>query len=220
MYARILRQLRAWAHSRSDEGAVYLGYRVGHIKGEAAIFRAVVYNKGAAVLHMLRRLVGDEAFFRGLQRFYRTWRFSKAGSEDLRAAMEAEAGVPLARFFERWIYNECSPDARFSWQIETGGDTDDEAVVRIEQQGDVFDFPVTVDGRLPGRDPDRDAREGDRSGGRAADPAQGPAGQGRGQPRRDDGGGVAEVTAGATLTACRWRPREDRLSAREVRRQP
>ena len=143
VYARILRQLRAWAIRGSDEGAVYLGYRVGHIKGNSRMFRAVVYNKGAAVLHMLRRLMGDEAFFRGLQRFYRTWRFRKAGSEDLRAAMEAEAGIPLSRFFERWIYNSALPKARFSWRANTGG-TDDEAVVRIEQEGDIFDFPVTV----------------------------------------------------------------------------
>ena len=47
----------------SDQGPVYLGYRLGHIKGESRVFRALVYNKGAAVLHMLRRLIGDEAFF-------------------------------------------------------------------------------------------------------------------------------------------------------------
>ena len=45
------------------KGPVYLGYRLGHIKGESRVFRALVYNKGAAVLHMLRRLIGDEAFF-------------------------------------------------------------------------------------------------------------------------------------------------------------
>jgi len=57
--------------------------------------------------------------------------------------MEAEAGVPLSRFFERWIYNSSLPTARFSWRTGAGG-TDDEAVVRIEQEGDIFDFPVTV----------------------------------------------------------------------------
>ena len=67
----------------------------------------------------------------------------KAGSEDLRAAFEAEAGVSLERFFERWIYNGSLPAARFSWHIDTAGNAET-ALVRIEQQGDVFDFPVTV----------------------------------------------------------------------------
>ena len=58
-----------WAIDQSAQGPVYLGYRLGHIKGDGRVFRALVYNKGAMVLHMLRRLVGDEVFFGGLRRF-------------------------------------------------------------------------------------------------------------------------------------------------------
>ena len=64
------------------------------------MFRALVYNKGAAVLHMLRRLVGDETFFNGLRRFYAEQKFQKTGTEDLRRAIEAESGRPLERFFD------------------------------------------------------------------------------------------------------------------------
>ena len=73
----------------SEQGPVYLGYRLGHIKSDGRVFRALVYNKGAMVLHMLRRLVGDEAFFAGLRTFYDERRFKKAGTDDFRAAMEA-----------------------------------------------------------------------------------------------------------------------------------
>ena len=78
------------------------------------MFRALVYNKGAAVLHMLRRLLGDEAFFRGLRRFYDGRRFQKAGTDDLERAMEAESGRVLDRFFERWIYGTDIPRIRYS----------------------------------------------------------------------------------------------------------
>ena len=47
------------------QGPIDLGYRLGHIQGDGRVFRAIVYNKSAVVLHMLRRLMGDEAFFRG-----------------------------------------------------------------------------------------------------------------------------------------------------------
>ncbi len=80
----ILRQFRRWSIDQSDEGPIYLGYRLGHIKGESRVFRALVYNKGALVLHMLRRLVGDEAFFAGVRRYYKEHRFTKAGTDDLR----------------------------------------------------------------------------------------------------------------------------------------
>jgi len=71
--------MRRWAMNQSDQGPVYLGYRLGHIKSDGRIFRALVYNKGAAVLHMLRRLIGDEAFFKGIRRFYADAKFRKAG---------------------------------------------------------------------------------------------------------------------------------------------
>ena len=61
----ILRQLRRTAAANTRNGPVWLGYRLGHLQGDGRIFRALVYNKGALVLHMLRRLLGDDAFFRG-----------------------------------------------------------------------------------------------------------------------------------------------------------
>ncbi|MSO62106.1 MAG: hypothetical protein EXQ50_08460 [Acidobacteria bacterium] len=135
----ILRQFRRWAVDDSNQGPVYLGYRLGHIKGESRVFRALVYNKGAAVLHMLRRLIGDEHFFPGLRRYYADNRFKKAGTDDLRKAMEAESGRNLERFFERWIYDSAIPRLRFS-SIQEGPDL----VVRFEQSAEVFDVPVTV----------------------------------------------------------------------------
>jgi hypothetical protein len=135
----VLRQFRRWAMDQSDQGAVYLGYRLGHIKSDSRVFRALVYNKGASVLHMLRRWVGDEAFFRGVRRYYAENRYKKAGTEDLQRAMEAETGRTLERFFERWIYQSGLPRIRYSTAIEG-----QEVVVRFEQVGEVYDVPVTV----------------------------------------------------------------------------
>jgi hypothetical protein len=134
-----LRHLRRWAMSQSDQGAVYLGYRLGHIKGDSRVFRAIVYNKGASVLHMLRRLIGDEAFFAGLRRYYNDHKYEKAGTEDLQRAMEAAAGQSLTRFFEQWIYASGLPRVRYSTATEG-----QELIVRFEQVGEVFDVPVTV----------------------------------------------------------------------------
>jgi Peptidase family M1 domain len=138
-FASMLRQLRKWAIDSSDQGPVSLGYRLGHIRGESRVFRALVYNKGAAVLHMLRQLSGDEAFFRGLRRFYRESRFRKVGTDDFRLAMERETGLSLERFFQQWIYGSAIPRVKVGYRVE-GSDI----VVRVEQVGEVFDVPVTV----------------------------------------------------------------------------
>jgi hypothetical protein len=139
-FREVIRQFRRWAMDQSDQGAVYQGYRLGHIKSDSRVFRALVYNKGAMVLHMLRRLMGDEAFFRGLRRYYAANRFKKAGTEDLQLAMEAEYKGSLERFFQRWIYESGLPRVRYSTAVEG-----QELVVRFEEMGnEIYDIPVTV----------------------------------------------------------------------------
>ena len=136
----MLRQFRRWSLSESDQGPIDLGYRLGLIQGQGRIFRALVYNKGASVLHMLRRLVGDEAFFNGLRRFYAEQKFQKAGTDDFQRAMEAASGRSLTRFFAQWIHGADLPVLRYSSTIRTG-----EVIVRFDQDSKaVFDVPVTV----------------------------------------------------------------------------
>jgi hypothetical protein len=139
-FTNMLRQFRRWSLAESDEGPVHLGYRLGHIKEDSRIFRALVYNKGAGVLHMLRRWLGDEVFFNALRRFYDEQKFRKAGTDDLRRAFEAESGKSLERYFERWIYGWDLPVVRHS-----GGVEGTDVVVRFEQLTDeLYDVPVTV----------------------------------------------------------------------------
>ena len=143
-FAAALQHLRRWSLDQSPQGPVSLGYRLGHIRNDSRVFRAVVYNKGAAVLHMLRRLVGDEAFFRGLRRFYTEERFHKATTQQFRLAMEKEAGRPLERFFERWIYGTAIPRLTYSYRVEPVPGGQSVAVLHVEQTGPIFDIPLTV----------------------------------------------------------------------------
>ena len=135
----MLRQMRRWAIDQSAQGPVYLGYRLGHIRGEGRIFRAIIYNKGAMVLHMLRRLVGDDQFFAGLRQFYAQWKFRKAGTDDFRSAMERATGRDLGAFFEAWIFSSDVPSLKFTSTVAGS-----EAHIRFEHRGAVIPVPVTV----------------------------------------------------------------------------
>jgi Peptidase family M1 domain len=139
VYRSALRHLRRWAMTHSDQGPISLGYRLGHVKNEPRVFRAVVYNKGAMVLHMLRRLVGDEVFFQGLRRFYAEHRYTKAGTDDLQRAMEAQSGRSLQQFFERWVLDSAVPRVRYSTTL-----AGDRVTLAYEQAGEIFDLPVTA----------------------------------------------------------------------------
>ena len=147
-FADVMRHMKKWTVADSAQGPVALGYRLGHILSDSRIFRAVVYNKGGVVLDMLRRLVGDQPFFHGMRRFYRESRFRKVGTADFRAAMEAETGRSLERFFDRWIYNVQLPQFKFSYQVQGR-----EVVLHAEQIGEPFDYPLTVTLQYGDREP-------------------------------------------------------------------
>ncbi|MDE3155704.1 MAG: hypothetical protein KGN76_11410 [Acidobacteriota bacterium] len=144
VFEGILHQMRQWAIDDSDQGPIYLGYRLGHIRNDPRVYRALVYDKGALVLHMLRRLLGDQTFFAGLRRFYMASRFRKVGTDDLRKAMEAEAHEPLERFFDDWIYGDGIPHVAIGSTVEQtpAGPV---LVVHAEQENpQVYELPVTL----------------------------------------------------------------------------
>ncbi len=61
------------------------------------------YLKGALVLHMLRRIVGDEDFYRTLAWYLHRNEFRSVESSDLLAAFKATTGRNLTWFFDDWI---------------------------------------------------------------------------------------------------------------------
>jgi hypothetical protein len=136
----VLGRMRRTAIERADQGPITLGYRLGHIKGDSRVFRSIVYNKGAMVLHMLRRSIGDEAFFRGLRSFYRFSRFTKVGTDEARAAFETSSARSLERFFEGWIREFDIPTVACS-----GTQADGALRLTFRQRGPaILEFPVTV----------------------------------------------------------------------------
>ena len=139
VFRGMLRQMQRWSIEESGQGPVYLGYRLGHIRSDGRVFRALVYNKGAMVLHMLRRLIGDDKFFAGIRQFYAHWKFRKAGTDDFRLAMEKASGADLAPFFDAWIYGSDVPVLAFTSSAAAG-----QARLRFEHRGPVIPTPVTV----------------------------------------------------------------------------
>src|SRR5215210_266109 len=70
-------------------------------------YAAVVAGKGALMFVELRRLLGEERFFKALRGYYEANRLEVAETEDLRSAFAAVAELPqrraLTRTFNRWL---------------------------------------------------------------------------------------------------------------------
>jgi aminopeptidase N len=94
------------------------------------IFNGTVYDKGAWVLHMLRRVVGDADFFRLLQTYVADsrYRFGNASTDNFKNLAENISGQELDWFFEQWIYREGRPSMRYAWKLENG-----QLIFRLQQ---------------------------------------------------------------------------------------
>ena len=79
--------------------------------------RGAIYTKGAWVLHMLRRVLGDERFFDALREYRARYAFSNASTSDFQRVCESEFGGSLDWFFQQWIYATGRPVYKVSSEI-------------------------------------------------------------------------------------------------------
>ncbi len=75
------------------------------------------YSKGAMVLHMLRKKLGELSFYQGLQNYLSDpdLAYGFAKSEDFISIMETTSGQDLTEFFNDWLYNEGHPTYTLQW---------------------------------------------------------------------------------------------------------
>jgi len=128
-FRQVLARMARWAMAESDQGPVGLGRRVGHVTRNPRAYRAVVYDKGALVAHMLRRLTGDAAFFSALRELQAGRRFTTATTGDLQRALERASGIDLAPFLELWIRGTTIP--RLTWDRAIEGNDERGYVTRL-----------------------------------------------------------------------------------------
>jgi len=103
------------------------------------------YNKGGAVLHMLRNYMGDEAFFAGLQKYLADNAYQSVELADLRLAFEATIGEDLNWFFDQWYFFPGHPKLKISQTYRN--DTLELTVeqLQLSEETPVFKLPVFVD---------------------------------------------------------------------------
>jgi hypothetical protein len=136
----VLKQMTRWVERYNERGPIHLGFRLGHVAGNRQIFRAVVYNKGAYVLLMLRSVLGDETFFDALRTLLAERAHQKIGSDDLQKALEKASGLDLASYFDAWIYETRLP--RIYYRLR--GDKSSSSVATVELRADDLPGPVPV----------------------------------------------------------------------------
>ena len=80
------------------------------------VLNGLVYQKGGWFLHMLRREVGTENFWRAIREYYRRYRDANASTAELRAVFEQVTGKELENFFAQWLTRPGVPKIEGSWR--------------------------------------------------------------------------------------------------------
>lgn len=125
-------------------GSVY----VPDVSDRERIFDArLSYNKAAYLLHMLRWVIGDEAFFDAIRDYLAdpTVQYGYAGNEDLIYHLEQQGDTTLTEFFDDWYYGEGYP----SYEIVSERLGDESVRLTISQQQsdssvEFFEMPVPI----------------------------------------------------------------------------
>ena len=110
------------------------------------ILSQLVYRKGAWIVHMLRGVVGDAAFFAAIREYYAAHRDANASTGELRAILERHAKQPLDWFFRQWLDGAGHPVFATKWTWRRGKLTVD---VAQTQPGTVFRTPAVLEVRNP-----------------------------------------------------------------------
>ncbi len=84
------------------------------------VFDRHLYEKGGAVLHMLRRHLGEARFWKAIRHYVKKHAFGSVETRDLARAVDEATGVNVDRFFDQWVFRAGYPDLKVdvSWDDE------------------------------------------------------------------------------------------------------
>ena len=108
------------------------------------VITGITYQKGAWVLHMLRDLIGEVNFKKGIQSYYAKFYTSSATTEDFRIEMEKASGMDLKIFFKQWLFQPVIPKIQANWTYDAKAK---KLIISLDQiqKGDViFDMPIEI----------------------------------------------------------------------------
>jgi len=141
----------SWKQSRINSitsqpsGSVYISNNDTTV---ARVFSSrLSYSKGAMVLHMLRKKLGDEPFFQSLRDYLsdEDLSYSYAKTDDLKSIIEESTAEDITEFFNDWIYGEGYPSYQINWSHNSQGNLNLEvSQSQSHSSVDFFEGPITL----------------------------------------------------------------------------
>ncbi len=121
-------------------------YRIVHdnLADMRQVTSSQTYQKGGWTLHMLRGLIGDEAFWRGIRAYYAEFRDRNATTDDFRRHMEVASGRDLTWFFQQWLYGGGGLIVDGDWHYDESRGVLQVRLDQVQDDGYTFRTPVEI----------------------------------------------------------------------------
>ena len=106
-------------------------------------YESIVFRKGAMIFHMLRWVVGDDAFFKTLRTLAQQYAFKTVSTEEFQKVAEKASNQELTYFFAQWVNSTGVPQFKRTWavyKLQKGY----QVVGKMTQDLDIFRMPVEV----------------------------------------------------------------------------
>jgi len=138
----MLGKARSARNGGKDLPVVYPEYR-----SSGQQFDARAYSKGAWILHMIRRRLGDERFWKAINAYVRRYEHRTVETRDFQRVLEETSGESFARFFYDWTARAGHPvvSVDYEWLPD---DMMARITVRQTQSSEAFSFPLKLELRF------------------------------------------------------------------------
>ena len=145
--AHYYRYLRRYLSSPRDAAKTLVRF---HYDEQEEVFDLVSYQKGGAIMDMLRTHLGDDVFFAGLQKYLTDNKFGNGEAHQMRLAFEAVSGQDLNWFWNQWYYAPGHPVVTidYAWDAAKKAQS---VTVKQTQAGQPFRLPFTIDYYVNGK---------------------------------------------------------------------
>ncbi len=105
---------------------------------------SLTYQKGAWALHMLRNLMGDVAFEKGIRNYYTRYMNTTASTKDFQFEMEQVSGLNLTDFFRQWLHQGGKLMLAGGWKYDSQKKLLLIDLTQEQKDGSMFTVPVEI----------------------------------------------------------------------------
>ena len=145
--AHYYRYLRRYLASPRDAAKTLVRF---HYDEQEEVFDLVSYQKGGAIMDMLRTYLGDDVFFAGLQKYLKENAFGNGEAHQMRLAFEAVSGQDLNWFYNQWYFSPGHPVVTIDYAWDAAKKVQS-VTVKQTQEGKPFQLPFTIDYYVGGK---------------------------------------------------------------------